>query len=434
MKDHPKLLFADKHKKVYDLPGVHAAGMKGGEFFRLDESELIALPPDSEIFMVPDRMPVGYDSLTSDLTTLECNPFSRKKEPIYAVAAFVAPGYSVLYNSAYTEMDNAGALPLFCYSAVAFHKGGFYVPAVKVDLEKRQVLRYMDMDLIKKNVKAFRRLLPGNRLARHLEICALIYGCPAAKNFFQHKYEGPLPTSPKCNALCLGCISFQPGKKCSVTQERIKFVPSPAEIAEVALFHLGNTDDPVVSFGQGCEGEPLLVGDTLIETVKMIRAKTSKGVINLNTNASRPRVIKELFTSGLDSIRVSMNSVQKKYYELYYRPGDYRYEDVIDSIKQAKAAGGFVSINYLTMPGFTDHRDEADSLKKFLIKNGPDMIQWRNLNYDPARYFAELGFRSKKPDMLGIDKVIDSVAAEFPGVMKGYFNPSKGRIKRFRDK
>jgi MoaA/NifB/PqqE/SkfB family radical SAM enzyme len=166
----------------------------------------------------------------------------------------------------------------------------------------------------------------------------------------------------------------------------------------------------------------------------MIRAKSSKGVINLNTNASKPRVIEELFALGLDSIRVSMNSVQKKYYELYYKPADYRYEDVIGSIKKAKTSGGFVSINYLTMPGFTDHRDEAVSLEKFLVKNKPDMIQWRNLNYDPLRYFAEMGFYPEKEKMLGVDKVIDSVTADFPGVMKGYFNPSKARIKRFMNR
>ena len=35
-----------------------------------------------------------------------------------------------------------------------------------------------------------------NRLFRHLETCALTYGCPAAKNLFLCRYEAPLPTSP----------------------------------------------------------------------------------------------------------------------------------------------------------------------------------------------------------------------------------------------
>ena len=170
------------------------------------------------------------------------------------VAAFVSPGYTVKFNAAYREGKRVKPLPLFSYSAVAFYKGEFYVPAVRVDAEHRQRLDGMDMPLIKSNVKQFRKFLKSNRLARHLETCALIYGCPAAKNFFQHKYEGPLPTSPKCNSLCLGCISYQPSKKCSVTQERIKFVPSPEEIAEVAVFHIKNTADPVVSFGRVVKG------------------------------------------------------------------------------------------------------------------------------------------------------------------------------------
>jgi pyruvate-formate lyase-activating enzyme len=36
------------------------------------------------------------------------------------------------------------------------------------------------------------------------------------------------------------------------------------------------------------------------------------------------------------------------------------------------------------MPGFTDREDEFDELVRFIQSTGIDMIQWRNLNYDPS--------------------------------------------------
>jgi pyruvate-formate lyase-activating enzyme len=430
-KEAPKLLIADARNKIYDVPFLEATGMKAGEHFRLDPSCLVKLPRDSELFMLPCRTPVGYDPEEDRYVRLSSNPFNKTDEPCSAVAAFLSPGYTSVFSASYKERKDAGLLPLFSYAAVAFYKGDFYAAGIKVDAERRQQLKGMDISLVKKNVQTFRGVFPKNRLVRHLETCALVYGCPAAKNFFLKRYEGPLPTSPICNATCIGCISYQGGKSCSVSQSRITFVPTPEEIAEVAIFHIKEVADPVVSFGQGCEGEPLMVGDVLEKAVKLIRHSTSKGVINLNTNASKPDVVKRLFDAGLDSIRVSMNSVREKFYMVYYRPKGYSFKDVISSIKIAKKAGGFVSINYLAMPGFTDSRLEADAFLKFIGKTDVDMVQWRNLNYDPVAYFRKMKIKVAREDMIGMDTLVMLVEDEYPGIMKGYFNPSKGRIRRF---
>ena len=294
-KGKPKLLIADKKCRIYDVPYLEATGMKAGEYFRLDAQDLVELHPDSELFVLPERQPVGYDPEKKAFVRLDNNPLIKKDEPCYPVAAFLAPGQTTTYSAAYSECGRVTALPLFSYAAVAFYKGKFYAAAIRVDREKRQELKGMDPALIRKNVKLFKKLFPENRLIRQLEKCALTYGCPAAKNFFLKRYEGPLPASPTCNARCIGCISYQPGKTCSVTQPRIRFVPTAEEVAEVALMHIRQVKDPIVSFGQGCEGEPLMVGQTLEKAIKLIRTSTSKGIINLNTNASKPAIIKRLF-------------------------------------------------------------------------------------------------------------------------------------------
>jgi len=77
-----------------------------------------------------------------------------------------------------------------------------------------------------------------------------------------------------------------------------------------------------VSFGQGCEGEPLINGDLLCRAVRLVREKTIRGTINLNTNASRPQAVEKLVDAGLDSIRVSVNSFREVLYNAYYRPRD----------------------------------------------------------------------------------------------------------------
>lgn len=431
MKDFPRLLISDAKGRIYDVPFLAAAGMKGGEYFPLKREDLAELHSDSELFMLPARHPVGYDPASGCYIKLNKDPLSKKSGPCYAVAAFLAPGFTTTYNAAFFRTAKTGHLPLFSYAAVAFYKGKFYATGVRVDSEKRQDLSGMDLDAIRRNVKVFRKKFPSNRLMRHLETCALVYGCPAAKNFFLHHYEGPLPTSPTCNSRCIGCISYQPEGNIPVTQPRITFVPTPEEVAETAIFHIANTPDPVVSFGQGCEGEPLMVGDVLIKAVKLIRKATSKGVINLNTNASRPDVIKKLFDSGLNSIRVSMNSVRKPFYDAYYKPHGYSFADVLSSIRIAKKAKGFVSINYLVMPGFTDSAAEAKALMAFIPRHRIDMIQWRNLNYDPAEYFRDLKVSVKREEMMGMAELIQTVHKKYPKLMKGYFNPSRRRIERF---
>jgi len=188
-----------------------------------------------------------------------------------------------------------------------------------------------------------------------------------------------------------------------------------------------------VSFGQGCEGEPLLAGDVIEATIKIVRKNTPRGMINMNTNGSLPKVISRLFDAGLDSARISINSAREKYYTRYYKPKGYSFAQVLRSIEVAKSKGGFVSINYLTMPGFTDSRDEFNDLRKLVRKCGIDMIQWRNLNFDPRDYFRQLCITVGAGEMLGVRAIIGSLRKEFPTLLMGYFNPTRSGIKRLKD-
>ncbi len=195
------------------------------------------MPHGSELMYLPDRVPVMMDLANGRIGPVERHP-DGSGEPIFPVAAFNSPGVVLTHTCAYEERSDAAMLPLFSYGAVGWRQDGFRSAALVVDTEPRQDLRRMPRDKIVSGVEGMRTRLPGNRLARHLEHCALTYGCPAGKNFFLGRYEAPLPTARACNARCRGCISLQHDRQLTSSQNRIGFTPSPEEIAEVALAHI----------------------------------------------------------------------------------------------------------------------------------------------------------------------------------------------------
>ena len=132
----------------------------------------------------------------------------------------------------------------------------------------------------------------------------------------------------------------------SCSQDRIGFTPSSEEIAEVALSHIGRVKKSIVSFGQGCEGDPVLAAHVIEPAIRRIRAQTRQGTINMNTNGSLPKTVKQLCDAGLDSIRISINSVRRKSYDTYFRPKGYGFSDVLESIELALERKRFVAINY----------------------------------------------------------------------------------------
>jgi pyruvate-formate lyase-activating enzyme len=409
----PTLLAVNKNNKICDVPDFLACGTGGHKIFILSPEKLILLPSSSELFVLPDRHPIGFN--------LKNNKFEELHN-YNSLAAFVPPGYTQTFNPAYTETKKAKLLPLFSYAPVAWHKNKYYVPAIQIDKRRIHNLRLINMKLVNKNIKNIGKT--ENRIIEHLKNCALKYKCPNALNFFLEKHECPIPTSPSCNAKCLGCISFQPEGSCPPTQNRINFIPSPEEISEIAILHIQRAKNPIVSFGQGCEGEPLLQTEIICKGIKTIREHTQKGTINMNTNGSMPSYIELLCKSGIDSFRISLNSVREEFYTKYYNPIRYKFRNVIESIQIAKKYKKFVSINYLTMPGFTDEEDEFKALINFLHKNKIDMIQWRNLNYDPAKYFEKMHTKSTNT-LLGIKKVILELKKTFPAIKHGYFNLPK---------
>lgn len=416
----PSLVFADSDGNIQDFGELGMAGMSNGNHEVPALEDLIPLPPGSELFNLPGRLPIGWDRNSAEPVLLAENPYDGS--PVQAVAAFIAPAHTSIFSSSYQSEPDAPMLPLFAYTAVGWYKDRFWVSAFRSDIDVRQDSDQYEQEFVSEQTRNKLRQFPNNRLIQHLGKCCLSYGCPAARNYFLGRWEAPLPTSPACNAQCLGCISLQESGCCRATQDRIAFVPTPEEICEIAVCHLENSDNPIVSFGQGCEGEPLLQSEVILRSIADIRSLTTKGTINLNSNGSLPDKVEMLAEAGLDSMRVSLNSAREDCYARYYRPKNYLFKDVLSSIDRMKDAGRFVSLNYFILPGFSDSEEEYRALCELIQNHRPDFIQLRNLNIDPDYYLKTLA-SDIATSVFGIRKWLRLLKRRFPSLGFGYFNP-----------
>jgi pyruvate-formate lyase-activating enzyme len=414
-----RLLVADAEGRIYDHPELRLAGERGGGPEPIGAREWLPLPRGSDLFALPGRAPVGLRGRRSVLVD------EWLGGEACAVAAFLAPAHTACHHAAFVRRPQAPALPTFAYSAVGFADGRYWTSAFRADPDPRQDPWRFPEARLRAGIAARRTELPRNRVARQLEKCALAYGCRAAQNFFLGRHEAPLPSSSACNAQCVGCISLQPDGAFRASHDRLATPPSGADLAAVALSHLARVPDGVVSFGQGCEGEPLLFGATLVDAVRRIRAVTDRGTVHLNSNASKPDVVRALCDAGLDSIRVSLNSPRPAVYAAYYQPRGYSFADVAESLRVVVRNGGHASLNLLCFPGLTDTEAEFEALSALIEDTGLHMVQLRNLNIDPDLYRASLpaGLVQKGRGMRWLRAAL---ARRFPKLRFGYFNPAVG--------
>ncbi|RYD58713.1 MAG: radical SAM protein [Sphingobacteriales bacterium] len=419
----PYLLYSDGKGNIFEDTSLYVVGRTGWDALPVPDEDWIELPDGGSLYELPDRRGIGIDVKTGEM---------RLCEKGWAVAAFIPPAHTGLYLAAYEAIPDAQTLPLFCYTAAGWHDNKFYVPAVRIERDIRQECKGYNDEKIQGGVAHMLETYPHNRLVKHLaETCALTYHCPAARNYFMGRWECPIPSSPACNANCIGCISFQPMEETiTSSQDRLTFKPTAQEITEYTVPHLETAPYPIVSFGQGCEGEPLLMWETIRESIIEIRKHTSKGSININTNGSKPDAVEKLMQAGLDSIRVSLNSVRKEIYTKYYQPNNYKFEDIIESLRIVRNHGGWASINYFTFPGMTDSIDEYEALREVIKYTDLSMIQWRNFNIDPDWYLGKIGM-TDTGEFMGIRQMMELIHEEFPQVKFGYYNPPIERMKNY---
>jgi len=420
LENAPFMLFADREGKVYDHPFLRMAGASGEAVGPLDREGLVPVPEFSKLFFLPQCPPIGIDPATGEARVLREVDFHGVDTPCYGVAVFLEPGLVRTHLPAVDYGAKSYTLPMWGYTAVGFLDGQYWAAGFQIEQNPKWDPRNYDDRKLIPAIRRHRRRKGRGALAEHLIHCATSNHCFAAKNLFLERWEAPLPVSRRCNARCLGCLSLQPGGSCAASHQRISFTPERREIVSLAVRHLRRAEEAIVSFGQGCEGEPLTEYRLIRESIRQIRMETDKGTINLNTNGSWPERIRHIAEAGLDSIRISLNSARPELYRAYYRPRRYDFEDVVASISLSGEVGLYTMVNYLVFPGITDQEEEIQALLALVRKTGLNFLHLKNLNIDPRLYMRKMpNGRSKA---VGIGQMVDILRRECPKLELGYFN------------
>ncbi len=401
-------VYADEEGNILDAAGLRGMGRLGRENVPLRPEDLIPLPESADLMLLPQHQAVGQ---TAEGEVLPVTGL--------AVAAILPAGYTRLYLPAYVREEGAQRLPLYGYTAVVVYRDELCCAAIYTDENDKWDPMHYNTSELKKLVKRTKKELPGNRIVEQVAGCSLKWHCCTAQNLFYRRWEAGIPASPVCNANCFGCISLQPAECCPSPQQRITFRPTPEEIAEVGVYHLSVAPDGIVSFGQGCEGEPSLAAANIAAGIRLIREKTKRGQINMNSNAGYTQGIREIVDAGLDSLRVSIISARAESYDAYYR-ASYHLEDVKASIRYALERGVYVSLNLLYFPGFNDRPEELAAWQKFFRELPVQMIQVRNLNIDPDAFLAIMPPQQERP--LGTKPFLRALHQEFPQLVIGSFS------------
>lgn len=409
------LLSDDSGEMVVAPPGWEAIGQSGRE--HLPISRWIPLPAGSTMMHLPDRLALARSIRSSTVAPLP----GRYRLP---VAAVLPVGYLrlLLPSHRYQPGLPARTLPLYGYTAAADLDGQVVVAASRSDDFAPWMGRRPTRSRLEQEVDRLQREQPRSRVVAQLSVCALEHNCLTAQNTFFGRGEGALPTSAACNADCLGCISLQTDSGTPASQPRMGRAPSAADLIAVASQHLNRAqaagEPGMVSFGQGCEGEPLLRERELLEVATELRRQFGSATIHINTNGSRPQALRRLFEAGVNSCRISVFSFQQELFAAYYRPRGYSIEDVMASCRTAVASHAQLTINLLTFPGVTDAPDQVDLTVSCLRELQVRQLQWRSLNVDPLWLLERLPHLEKG---VGLERLMEKVRVSLPGLAMGNF-------------
>lgn len=416
-----RLLLADPKGRVVEHPYLRAT-LRSGDGLVAAHGRPIPLPSDGKLVHLPGRLPVGVDPETGELELVRSFEIDGKPFVPHAVGALLPPGYTRTWLPGEVKDHDGPILPQWAYTAAAWSDHGAVTWALHTDRRKHWTPTSYSTPEIKAKVNAHLKRFPDNKVLKQLKTCALVYRCFTSQNVFYCRDEGAIPASTVCNAACIGCISDQPEDGPPSSHERMDEGVAAEEMGQVGLFHLENAPGrTMVSFGQGCEGEPLTRWKQIAAAIVYIRERTQRGSININTNASLTAGLAALYDAGLDAVRVSLNSANPDLYAAYYQPNKYSWDDVEASIALSRDRGAYVALNLLLFPGVTDRRGEADALKKIVKKYKVDQVQTRSLAIDPLQYIEVASNRGAGGAPIGIPRLLRELKEARPQLVIGNF-------------
>jgi pyruvate-formate lyase-activating enzyme len=414
------LLLAEPSGRVLEHPWLLASA-RSDETLMPARGRPIRLPDGARLTHLPGRIPVGVDPDSGRLVPVTRFERDGRRFTPHAVGAVLPPGYTRTLLPGEVKRDGP-VLPQWAYTAAAWSEAGPVVWALRTERRTHWSPDRFSTPELKPQVAQALARFPGNAVLTQLKTCALVYRCFTSQNTFLARDEAALPVSVSCNATCVGCISEQPAGGPPASHQRIDHGPTAQELADVGAWHLAHASGrTMISFGQGCEGEPLTRWRVMAQAIALIRQRTHRGSINLNTNGSLTRGLEALLDAGLDAVRVSLNSADPGLYRAYYQPRHYGWDDVEASVALVRRRRAYLALNLLVFPGVTDREGEIEALCRLVRTYRVDQVQTRPLAIDPLQYVELARGQGAGGEALGVGELLRRLKLARPGLVIGNF-------------
>jgi pyruvate-formate lyase-activating enzyme len=374
------------------------------------------------------RLPTGASvtHIEREAETLDRSARARRVGPgRLAVAAVLPPGYLRTQLPAYADAPERPDLTPRGYSAVAADDAGdLVVAALLIDRDPTHDMDAYPRAEIAAKVNDALRSRPADRLVRQLARCAREYSCRAAANAFYRRWECALPIAAPANEHPPAAVAPRLDGEAE-PREPAAFHATAEEIATLAIEHIA-AGGTLLSFGQACEGEPLLVARLIEDAIRLIRAATRSGTIHLETNGSAPAALRRLATTGLDAVTIRLVSARADTYETMHRPEGYRFTDVRAAVRVAAEQRLATSLLIPVLPGVFDRTEEIAALVALAdeLPEGSAVLM-RDLAADPLRALAAVKSRDTN---VGVARALERLREELPHLRVGSFVRPLARI------
>jgi pyruvate-formate lyase-activating enzyme len=414
----PQLLLALPGGEVVEHPELLASVRSGAQVLAAPPGS-VPLPPDARLVHLPGHLPIGFNPASGRLELVDRIKIAGRSFVPSAVGALLPPGYTRTFLPG--EVKAGGPiLPQWAYTAAGWKGGAAVVWAIRTDRRRHWSPRRFSTPQLDARISEHRARFPTNPVLAQLVHCARGYRCFTSQNIFFVRDEGAIPASVSCNARCVGCLSDQPAGGGPASHARMVSAPTAEQMAQVGAYHLSKAvGRTMITFGQGCEGEPLTRYRAIAEAIHRMRQQTQRGSININTNGSLPHALESLLDAGLDAVRISLNSANPELYAAYYQPRGYNWSSVEASIRVARERRAYVALNLLVFPGVTDRPREVSALESLVCRYRIDQLQVRSLCIDPLQYLEAVRAGDGPP--VGIPATLSRLRKVAPWLVIGNF-------------
>ncbi len=413
-----RLLLVSEEGEFFEHPKLEPLPTRAGERLPADlggPDLFRASPSGSERVVLRGHRPIGWDPERQRRVRLTKIERKGREQDVWAVGATLPPDWLCLRApSSEGEPDIPDAhLPAYC--EVAAREDAVLVAASNLRTSCGDALAYDTPDLFS---RVQRRLAatPGNRVLRRLAHCALEYSCRMAQNFFYRRGEVFLSVSGGCDAERRRCTAFHPPQNGGSVNDSSRATSRVEDLVDVGAEHLREARSGTVTFGLGAGGDQRLSYERIKRSILMLRAHAPDARLNLDTQAGVPSLIGRLFTAGLSSVRIGLNSAVRQHYERCYGSTGATFENLRSTLGVARGKGGRIFLGLEVVPGLSDQPSELEALLRLIAEFDVEGVQLRTRSgpqeVPPAAVFGE---RSA----LGVGELVRQLRSRAPGLWLG---------------